>query len=430
MNRMSNTKVLQRLLLATLVLLPLTLMAQESQPIDRIVALVEEDVILQSELDEAIERIERQAAGAGERLPPRNLIEEQVLERLILTRLEILRAEDTGIRVSDTDVDQALQQVSEQNNLSLTQLRQRIESDGVDFAEFRRSIREEIVSNRLRQRVVSGMEEISDTEIDIVLASDRIGGAEYLLSQIVIAVPESASPDDIRAAEERADDIRRRLDDDLDFSTAALTFSQGPDALEGGEIGWRSINALPPAVSEAVEAAGVGGITEVLRSPTGFLILAVRDRREQAEVIVREYQARHLLIRPNELITPEQAEQRIRELHQQLLGGESFGDLAREHSMDESSANIGGLLNWFPAGTYGDQIQQVISQLEAGETSQPFQTEVGWHILHLEGEREADRTVETQRGEAREMLFRQKAEEEVDRFLRRLRDESFVETRL
>lgn len=430
MNRMSNTPFLRRLLMATLLLMPLALIAQESQPVDRIVALVEEDVILHSELDEAIDRIERQAAAAGERLPPRNLIEEQVLERLILTRLEVLRAEDTGIRVSDADVDQALQQVARQNNLTLTQLRQRIEVDGVDFAEFRRSIREEILSSRLRQRVVGGMEEISDTEIDILLASDRLGGAEYLLSQIVIAVPESASPEDIRAAEERAEDVRRRLADDLDFSTAALTFSQGPDALEGGEVGWRSINALPPVVAEAVEKVGVGGITEVLRSPTGFLILEVRDRREQAEVIVREYQARHLMIRPNELITNEQAEQRIRNLHQRLMDGESFADLAREHSMDETSANIGGLLNWFSAGTYGDQIQQEINRLDEGETSQPFQTPIGWHILRLEGEREADRTVETQRAEARDMLFRQKAEEEVDRFLRRLRDESFVEIRL
>jgi len=327
-------------------------------------------------------------------------------------------------------VDQALQQVAQQNNLTLTQLRQRIEVDGVDFAEFRRSIREEILSSRLRQRVVGGMEEISDTEIDILLASDRLGGAEYLLSQIVIAVPESASPEDIRAAEERAEDVRRRLDDDLDFSTAALTFSQGPDALEGGDVGWRSLNALPPVVAEAVETVGVGGTTEVLRSPTGFLILEVRDRREQAEVIVREFQARHLMIRPNELITNEQAEQRIRDLHQQLMDGASFDDLAREHSMDETSANIGGLLDWFSAGTYGDQIQEEINRLDEGETSQPFQTPIGWHILRLEGEREADRTVETQRAEARDMLFRQKAEEEVDRFLRRLRDESFVEIRL
>ncbi len=419
-----------RLIALFLLVLPLWLHAQESQPVDRIVALVEDDVILQSELDEAIDRIERQAAASGERLPARSVIEEQVLQRLVLTRLEVLRAQDTGIRVSDSDVDQALQQVARQNQLNVTQLRQAIESDGVDFSEFRRSIREEMLSSRLRQRVVNGMEEISDSEIDIVLASDRLGGPEYLLSQIVISVPESADQQDVSAAQARAEEVRQRLAEGLDFSTAALTFSQSPDALEGGEVGWRSINALPPIVSEAVRAAGPDGITDVIRSPSGFLILQVRDQREQQEIIVREYQARHLMIRPNELITVEQAERRIRQLHDQLEAGESFADLAREHSMDETSANIGGLLNWFQAGTYGDEIQEVIDRLDPGQTSEPFPTGVGWHILRLEDERDADRTVEVQRERARSMLFGQKAEDEVDRFLRRLRDESFVEIRL
>jgi len=419
-----------RLIALFLVILPLWLHAQESLPVDRIVALVEDDVILQSELDEAIDRIERQAAASGERLPARSVIEEQVLQRLVLTRLEVLRAQDTGIRVSDSDVDQALQQVARQNQLNVTQLRQAIESDGVDFSEFRRSIREEMLSSRLRQRVVNGMEEISDSEIDIVLASDRLGGPEYLLSQIVISVPESADQQDVREAQARAEEVRQRLAEGLDFSTAALTFSQSPDALEGGEVGWRSINALPPIVSEAVRAAGPDGITDVIRSPSGFLILQARDQREQQEIIVREYQARHLMIRPNELITVEQAERRIRQLHDQLEAGESFADLAREHSMDETSANIGGLLNWFQAGTYGDEIQEVIDRLDPGQTSEPFPTGVGWHILRLEDERDADRTVEVQRERARSMLFGQKAEDEVDRFLRRLRDESFVEIRL
>jgi peptidyl-prolyl cis-trans isomerase SurA len=422
--------VLVHALVASVIALPLTLQAQSTQPVDRIVALVEDDVILQSELDEAIERIERQAAAAGERIPARSLIEEQVLERLILTRLEVLRAEDTGIRVSDLDVDQALQQVASQNQLDLSTLRQAIEADGVDFSEFRRSIREEIMSSRLRQRVVNSMDEISDTEIDIIMASDRFGGDEYLLSQIVIAVPESASQAEVQEAEARTNEIRQRLDQDLDFATAALTFSQAPDALEGGEVGWRAINALPPVVADAIEAAGVGGYTDVLRSPTGFLILHVRDRREQQNIIVREYQARHLMIRVNELISRAEAEQRVREYHAQLLDGADFAELAREHSMDETSANIGGLLNWFRAGAYGDQIQAEIDQLDPGEMSDPFETQVGWHILRLEAERDADRTEATMRAQARDMVFSQKAEEEVDRFLRRLRDESFVEIRL
>lgn len=418
-------------LVAALILTPLLLQAQDVGPVDSIVALVEDDVIMQSELDDAIERIERQAIAAGERVPPRSLIEEQVLERLILTRLEVLRAEATGIRVSDMDVDQTLQQVARQNNLDLPRLRQAVESEGVDFAEFRRSIREELMSSRLRQRVVNSMDEISDTEIDIILASDRLGGAEYLLSQIIIGVPESPTQAQVQEAQQEAIDVRNRIvAQDLDFTTAALTYSQSPNALEGGEIGWRSINALSPEIAEAIRAAGVGGVTEPLRSPVGFIILSVRDQREQQEVIVREYQARHILIRPNELITPSEAEAQIRDIYAQLVDGADFAELAREYSMDESSANIGGLLNWFQAGTFGDQIQGVIDQLDIDELSEPFQTQNGWHLLRLEGERDADRTEETLRARAREIVFNQKAEEEVDSFLRRLRDESFVEIRL
>jgi peptidyl-prolyl cis-trans isomerase SurA len=428
---MNDLTPIIRGLLAGLFLLPMLLHAQEVRPVDSIVALVEDDVIMQSELDEAIERIERQAMAAGERVPPRSLIEEQVLERLILTRLEVLRAEATGIRVSDMDVDQTLQQVASQNNLDLPRLRQAVESEGVDFAEFRRSIREEIMSSRLRQRVVNSMEEPSDTEIDIILASDRMGGDEYLLSQIIIGVPESPTQAQVQEAQARAVDVRNRIaNQDLDFTTAALTYSQSPDALEGGDVGWRSINALSPEVAEAILAAGVGGVTEPLRSPIGFLILNVRDRREQQEIIVREYQARHIMIRPTELITAAEAEQQIRDLHAQLVDGADFGELAREHSMDESSANIGGLLNWFQAGAFGEQIQSEIDQLEVDELSEPFQTPNGWHLLRLEGERDADRTEETLRARAREIVFSQKAEEEVDSFLRRLRDESFVEIRL
>jgi len=425
-----RTRFMRGLILA-LLLAPMVLQAQEAQPVDSIVALVEDDVIMKSELDDAIERIERQAAAAGERVPPRSLIEEQVLERLILTRLEVLRAEATGIRVSDMDVDQTLQQVARQNNLDLPSLRRAVESDGVDFTEFRRSIREEVMSSRLRQRVVNSMDEVSETEIDIILASDRMGGEEYLLSQIIIGVPESPTQAQVQEAQAQAVDVRRRIvNEELDFATAALTFSQSPNALEGGEVGWRSINALSPEVAEAIEATGVGGVTEPLRSPVGFLILDIRDRREQQEVIVREYQARHIMIQPNELVMPSEAEERIRDLHAQLVDGGDFAELAREHSMDESSANIGGLLNWFQAGAYGDQIQSVIGQLEVGELSEPFQTPNGWHLFRLEGERDADRTEETLRARAREIVFNQKAEEEVDTFLRQLRDESFVEIRL
>ena len=418
---------LRRGWLAVLLFIPLTIQAQE---IDRIIAVVEEDVILKSELDQAIDMIELQARARGERLPPRSIMEEQMLERLILTRLEIQRAEDTGIRVSDADIDEALQQVARQNQLSIGQLRAALEADGIDFREFRDDVREELLSTRLRQRVAQSMDEITETEIDILLASDRFGGQEYLLSQILIGVPEGTPSSEADRLRQQAEDIVSQIRDGLDFSTAALTYSQAPDAMDGGDVGWRNLNALPPLFADAIADVEPGDVTDPLRAPSGFIILHVRDVRDRGEVIVREYLARHLMVAPTELINPEQARQRVYELHERINDGESFAELARQFSADESSANIGGLLNWFQAGDYGTGIQAAIEDLEPGEMAEPFESNVGWHIIRLEDVREADRTTEVLRAEAREMLFQQKAEEEVERFLRRLRNESFVEVRL
>ena len=406
-----------------------TATAQE-QEIDRIIALVEEDVILKSELDDAIHHLQRQVEARGESLPPRSVVEEQMLERLIVNRLEVLRAEQTGIRVSDSDVDQALHQVAANNNMTLGQLRMALESDGLDYEEFREDMRQEMLSSRLRQRVVHSMEEITETEIDILLASDRLGGEEYLLSQIVINVPEAASPGEASQARERADEVIDQLRGGMDFAAAAITYSQGPDALEGGDVGWRNLNAMPPMFADEIEGSEPGAVAGPIRTPAGYVILHVRDVRDHSEVIVREYRARHIMIEPTELISPEQAEERINDLHARIREGEDFGDLARRYSTDETSANLGGMLNWFPAGRYGPGVQRLLDQMEPGDVSEPFQSQAGWHIVKFLDVREADRTAETMREEAREMLHRQKAEEEVERFLRQLRNESFVEVRL
>jgi peptidyl-prolyl cis-trans isomerase SurA len=403
--------------------------AQERE-IDRIIALVEEDVILKSELDDAISRLEQQVRARGESLPPRSVVEEQMLERLIINRLEVLRAEQTGIRVSDSDVDQALHQVAANYNMTLSQLRVALESDGIDYEEFRDDMRQEMLSSRLRQRVVHTMDEITETEIDILLASDRLGGEEYLLSQIVINVPEAASPAEANQARERADEVLDQLRGGMDFASAAITYSQAPDALEGGDVGWRNLNALPPMFADEIQGRGPGAVAGPIRTPAGYVILHVRDVRDYSEVIVREYRARHIMIEPTELISPEQAEERINDIHERIRDGEDFADLARRYSTDETSANLGGMLNWFPAGRYGPGVQQILEQLEPGDVSEPFQSQAGWHIVKFIDVREANRTAETMRAEAHEMLHRQKAEEEVERFLRQLRNESFVEVRL
>lgn len=402
-----------------------------AEPIDSIVALVEEDVILQSELDEAIASIEQQMRAQGEAMPPRRVLEEQMLERIILQRLQLQRAEQTGIRASDADVDVALQQVARQNQMSLSQLREVLEQEGIDYQEFRQEVRREIVTSRLQQRVIDAMDDITETEIDILLASDRFGSQEYLLSQILVGVPDSASPAELRAAEERVHEVRQRLADGMSFSAAAISYSQSPDALEGGDVGWRSLSALPGMFAEVVSELAVGEVSEPLRTPSGFLLLMVRDQRERGEMLVQEYRARYLLIQPSELVSPDAARARIVELRERIEQGEDFAELAREYSSDQVTANIGGLFDWFPVGAYGEQIDQVIASLSLGEVSEPFSSAGGsWQLLQLLDERRSDRSSEIMRAEAREMLVDQKSQEELDRFMREIRNESFVEIRL
>lgn len=404
---------------------------QTRQELDRIVALVDDDVILRSELDDAIAQITQQLRGMGENLPPRNVFEEQVLERLVIDKLQVQRAYATGIRVSDSDVDSMLQDVAQRNNISLAQLRQSLEADGYLFNEFRREMHDELMRNRLQRRIYEEtQEEVTETEVDILMASEQFGGGEYHLSQILIGVPETATPLEVEEARERAADVVRELEGGMEFSAAAITYSQAADALEGGEVGWRSADALPAILTDALEPLEIGRHTDPIRTPSGFLVLRLNDRRDSREVIVQEFRARHIMVSPSELVSEEDARARIMDIHRQLEEGADFQELAREHSDDDTTANIGGLLDWFPRDAYGPQLTAILDRLEPGEISRPFQMGASWHVLLFEDVREADRTEETVRQEARQMLVEQRAEEEIQRFLRHLRDESFVEIRL
>lgn len=403
---------------------------QSLQPIDSIVALVDEDVILRSELDSAVDGIVDRLRAEGGNLPPQNLIEKQVLERLIVRKLQLQRALQTGIRVSDADIDQALVRLAQQNDITVAQLREVIESDGENFAEFRRNIGEEIMTERLRQRVVSGMDPISDTEIDILLASEDFAGGEYDISHIMVALPDGATPDQIEAASRQIEQIHEQLEDGLEFASAAISFSESQDALEGGRVGWRDLNSVPREFADAIRELGPGEYSGPIRSPAGFHIIKVNDHREQRQVLADEYRANHLLIQTNELVTPRDAMELANELRERIVAGEEFAALAREYSDDTTSANIGGDMGWFFPNQYGERFQVTIEALEDGEVSEPFQTEAGWHIVQRTGYRETDVTNEAMRNMARQTIMQRKAESEIEAFLRQLREEAFVEIRL
>lgn len=401
--------------------------AQSYQKMDEIVAIVDEGVILRSELESTMQNVLNQIRSRGERLPPPQVLEEQVLERLIMNQVQIQRAEQTGIRVTDQEVDQSLSEVARQNNLSLIELRRAVESDGLDFNEFREDVRQQLLTSKLNQRIVESMDQVTDTEVDMLLESDMFGNDEYHLSQIAVQLAPSATPADMREAEQRIVEIRRQILDGMDFAEAAVNFSDAQDALDGGEVGWRNLNTMPRQIADRIRDLEAGDVSEPMLANSSVMLIKVNDRRPRGEIIVDEFRARHIMIEPSELVTPEAARRMIENLHQQIKEGAEFDQLAREYSDDQRTANIGGLMEWFPEGAYGQTFQAVCDSLEPGEVSEPFQTSGGWHLVMLEGQRQADRTEEALRAEARELIVQQRSEEEIDRTLRQMRDESYIE---
>ena len=431
--RFSSARFAAFVLAAASLLIPVIVSAQTSAtnaPIDSIVALVDDDVILRSELDMALAGILERIRASGDAMPPMNLLENQVLERLIIRELQIQRAMDTGIRVSDADIDQAMVALAQQNNMTVQQLRQVIEADGEDFSEFRRNISDELMTERLRQRIVNGMDPITDTEVDILLASEDLAGGEYNVSHIMVGLADGSTPAQVQAAQAKADDIHERLVNGLDFASAAISYSDGQEALEGGLVGWRDLNSVPAFFADAIRDLQPGDFTQPIRSPAGFHIIKVNDYREQRQVVIKEYNARHIMVEVDELMTPRLAMDRIIEIKGKLDDGEDFAELAKEYSDDTTSANIGGDMGWFPPEAYGERVYQTLMALKPNEVSEPFQTQGGWHVMQLLGTREMDRTEEAIRAEAREKIMRRKADQEIETVLRQFRDEAFVEIRL
>jgi peptidyl-prolyl cis-trans isomerase SurA len=274
------------------------------------------------------------------------------------------------------------------------------------------------------------MQPITDTEVEILLASQDANGGEYNISHIMIPIPEGSTPQQIKLAEDKANDVYTKLQGGLDFASAAISYSSSQEALEGGEVGWRDLNSIPAFFADAIRDLKPGQFTQPIRSPAGFHIVNVNDYREQRQVVVKEYHAQHIMIEINELVGARVAMDEIMSIREKLTQGEAFADLAKEFSDDVSTANLGGDMGWFPPEAYGDRVEQTLLGLKENEISEPFQTMAGWHIVQLLGTREIDRTELAIREEAREKIRQQKAELEIEKTLRQFRDEAFVEIRL
>ena len=401
------------------------------QPLDRIVAVAEDDVILQSELDRAVASVLAQYQKNPQQLPPRDVLERQVLESLIMLRLQVARAKDTGIRISDADVDQAAQRVAANNKMELSQLRASLTRDGMSYYDFRKSLREQLTVQHMQQRVVQGQANVSDAEVDILLASNSLKSGEVHLQHILVATPNGADAAQIQSAHDKAEKVKKEIDGGMDFTAAAIRYSSGQDALQGGDLGWRRYDEVPEAFAELVEGMQPGQVSQPLRGPSGFHIVKLIDRRADGKQVVTEFHARHILIKTGDLVSSDEALKTATDIHHRIVDGhEDFAAVAKHDSQDATTAGGGGDMGWFPVEQYGTRVAEVVSSLKDGEISAPFQTDVGWHVLQRLGTRQQDRTAETKREQAREIIRNRKAEEQYENFLRQLRSESYVEIRL
>ncbi|HRO63063.1 peptidylprolyl isomerase [Thermomonas sp.] len=422
-------------------LLPLLLLAgaalaqsSDIQPVESIAAVVDDNVILRSDLERAIANIRAQYADRPNMLPPPAVLERQVLERLILQRLELDRATAAGITATDADIDNAMNSIAQQNRLSLPQLLERVAKDGLSPAEFRANLRDEIISQKLQQSFAQSRINVSEAEVDAALANAaNTAVRQYHLAHILISIPDNASADQVQAAVQKAEGIKNQIErGTFTFAAAAVRYSNSPNALEGGDLGWRGANEIPPAFSTAIQQMQPGQVIGPIRGASGFQLLQLVDARDQVPAAgekVTQYSAREILIRIDADTSDDAAKAKIDAIAAQLAGGGDFAKLARENSDDQTTRLRGGDLGWFTADSHGAALGMQVAALADGQTSAPFKTDEGWAIVQRSGSREIAAGNDALRGQIRETIGRRKMEEEWGRFLREMRSEAYVDIR-
>ena len=405
-----------------------------AKTLDKIVAVVEQDVIMQSELQQRVQTLVQQFQKNPESLPKQDVLIEQVLQRLIVERLQLQLAERLGIQIDDLSLDQAMRNLAKRNNLTLEQFRDALVKQGLDYVTFRDQVRSEMTLEQLRRRQIDEIIEVTEVEIEELVSKANENllkkEYEYHVAHILIAVPETPKPGQIEKAQHRAALVYERAATGSNFAKLAIAASDAQDALQGGDMGWRNKVQLPQVFLQQIAQMQPGDVSKIAQSPAGYHIFKVLDRREIQNTMVDQVSCRHILIRTNTLLNDTAAEIKLEDIKSKIEQGEDFGKFAKKHSEDTGSAVNGGNLAWTASSNFVPKFKEIVDNLEIDEISEPFQSQYGWHIVQLLDTRKHDNTQDAMRTEAREQIRQRKIEEETELWLRQLRDESYIENRL
>ena len=412
--------------------------AQPTKPsavvsVDRVVAIVNDEALTQYELDDARRLVQQQLKQQKVQPPAADVLDKQVLERLITQRALLQEAKEGGVKIDDSQVERAIQRIAQENKLSAEDFRKALAQENIPYAKYRDDIRNEMIVQRLREREVDSKVQVSDAEVDQYLATlkaQNAGETEYRLAHILVAVPEQASSDQIENRRRRAEEALRSIKSGADFAQVAAAFSDATDALQGGNLGWRSGARLPTVFTEAVREQKAGTVSGVLRSAAGFHIVKLLEKRSHDDAtLVDQTHARHILVRVNELTSEAEAKSKIERLKDRLDSGTNFADLAKINSED-ASASKGGDLGWLSAGDTVTEFDEAMKKLQPNQVSPPVRTSFGWHLIEVLERRKQDVTIDRARNEAQTAIRQRKADEAFQDWVRQVRDKAFVEIRL
>jgi peptidyl-prolyl cis-trans isomerase SurA len=401
--------------------------------LDRIAAIVNDGLVLKSDLDGQMDAVTKRLQEQKIEMPPQSVLRQQVLDRLILQEIQMQRAKHVGLTISDEQLNSALQDIAQRNKIPFDQLPTALAAQGVDYKLYRESMRRELTLTTLRQRDVIAHINVTPRELDQYLARQQTAAAndEFNVSHILLSLPEAATPKQLDEIARKAHDLAARASKGEDFGQLAIANSNSQTALDGGQLGWRKGNQLPQFILELVVKMKPGDVSEPVRTPSGFHIVRLNERRGgEAKVVINQIHLRHILMKPNELDDDETVRQKLGKLRDRILKGEDFAGIASTASEDPGSAPDGGDLGWAGPGTFVPEFDQAIAELKINEISEPFKTRYGWHIVQMLGTRTYDSTDDVRRQRAFAAIRESKADEETELWLRRLRDEAFVETKM